>query len=306
MTLLDSCRRRGRCFGVVLLAAVGLVILTACGGNDDANDDIEQPIDVAETVAPAGPTSTPEPPPDPTTTPTTGPTSTPEPTATATSSPTPVPPTATPTVTPTPSPTPLPTRDNPFGEVISLADVLPNYTLNYTVQFDGTDDNAAVELFIAQARPELYHLRVVSAGQQTEAWRVDEVIYVLGPGGVVVELPGLVDPNLYAPSSFLFLVPDLSQIGVATILDEDAEVDGRPATMYEVDPASASAFLPPQSASTSDVDGVFHVWVDAQLTVITRMEADIEWSSGSTRQAMQMEFLITQIDSTPDMTPPGQ
>lgn len=305
MTLLDTCRIDVRRSGVVALVVTCLIILTACGGNGDA-DEVDEPAEVVATVAPSGPTSTPEPAPDPTATPTAEPTSTPEPTATATSSPTPEPPTPTPTVTPTPSPTPLPTRDDPFGEVIGVSDVIANYTLNYTVQFDGTDDNTSVELYIAQARPDLYHLRVVSAGQQTEAWRVDEVIYVLGPGGAVVELPGLVDPNLYAPSSFLFLVPDLSQIEIATILDEDADVEGRPATLYEVDPASAARFLPPQSTSTGEADGTFHVWVDEQLNVITRMDADIEWSAGSAQQTMTMRYLISQIDSTPDVAPPGQ
>lgn len=305
MTLLESCRALGRRFGFVLLAASCLVLLTACGGNSNDSEDVDQEPEVVETSIPVGPTNTPEPTPEPTLTATAEATSTPEPSPTATSSPTPEPPTPTPTMTPTPTATPLPTRDDPFGESVPAVDLLSNFTLNYTARFEGVDDESSVDLYIAQARPDLYHIRVVSAGQQTEAWRVDEVIYVLGPGGSVVELPGLVDPNLYAPESFLFLVPDVSQIGVATILDENADINGREATQYEIDPSEVSAFLPAQVIPDGEADGTFQIWVDNQLNLIIRMEADIEWTSGSGDQLVQMEFLISDIDSTPDVAPPG-
>lgn len=308
MTLLESCREHGRRYGFILVAAFGLVLFAACGGSSDESDDIDQEPEVVETAVPIGPTNTTEPEPtsEPTLTATAEATSTPEPSPTATSSPTPEPPAPTPTMTPTPTATPLPTRDDPFGESVPAVDLLSNFTLNYTARFEGIEDESSVELFIAQSRPDLYHIRVVSAGQQTEAWRVEEVIYVLGPGGSVVELPGLVDPNLYAPESFLFLVPDVSQIGVATILDENADVSGREATLYDVDPAQVAAFLPAQVTPDGDADGTFRIWVDNQLNLITQMEADIEWASGNQAQVVQMDFLISDIDSTPEVAPPGQ
>ena len=303
MTLWDCSRTFVRRFVVLAMIVAGLTLFAACGGNGDTDAD-EEP-EVVETVVPTGPTNTPEPTSEPSATTTPEATSTPQATATATSSPTPVPPTATPTNTPTPTATPLPTRDDPFGESLPVVDALQNFTLTYSANFDGPDEDSSVELFIAQANPESYHLRVASAGQQTEVWRVGSEIFVLGPGGAVVQLPGLVDPNLYAPSSFLFLVPDLQNIGVGTILDEDAEVAGRAATHYDIDPAAAAAFLPPESNTGGDIDGAFEVWVDNELNVITRMVADIEWSDGSGAQMMRMEFLISEINTTPEVQPPA-
>lgn len=285
---------------------LSLAILTACGGGGDS-DSVEPTL----TVAPAGPTSTSTPEVEPevesTSTPTV--TSTPEPTATITPSPTPVPPTATPTNTPTPTATPLPTVVAPFSTTRPAGEALTNFTLDYSARFEseGEDEEAgSVDLRIEQARADSYHLQVASVGQQTEAWRVNEAIYVLGPGGAVVEVPGLVDQNLYAPSTFLALVPDLAVIDSATVLGENVDLAGRSTTRYQIDPAEAAAFRPSQSEVGDDVEGIFEVWVDNELGVVIQMEVDVDWTgSGGESQTIVIHYLLTGINSTPEAQAPA-
>lgn len=286
---------------------LSLAILTACGGGGESES-----ADPTVTVAPAGPTSTAavtstpevEAEDEPTSTPEM--TSTPEATATIAPSPTPPPPTPTPTNTPTPTATPLPTVQAPFDTTRPLGETLTNFTLDYSARFDGADDeDGTVDLRIEQARADSYHLQVATLGQQTEAWRVNEVIYVLGPGGAVVELPGLVDQNLYAPASFLALVPDLGAIESATVLDENVDVAGRSTTHYQVDPAAASAFRPSQSEVGDDVEGAFEVWVDNELDIVIQMDVSVNWTGGGGEtQAIGIDYLVTGINSTPEAQPP--
>lgn len=285
---------------------LSLAILTACGGGGDS--DTEEVVDPTVTVAPAGPTATStaegEAEDEPTATPEA--TNTPEATATTTPSPTPVPPTATPTNTPTPTATPLPTVTAPFSETRPLGEALTNFTLDYSARFDGTDETGSVDLRIAQAREDSYHLQVATGGEQTQAWRVNEVIYVLGPGGAAVELPAVVDQNLYAPASFLALVPDLSMIESATVLGENVDVQGRDTTHLEIDPAIAAAFRPSQSEVGDDVEGTFEVWVDNELGIIIQMDVDVSWTeaAGET-QTIGIDYLVTNINSTPEAQPPA-
>ncbi|HEX2282547.1 MAG TPA: hypothetical protein VHG52_12390 [Thermomicrobiales bacterium] len=282
-----------------------LALLAACGGGDSEDPELEP--EVVETAAPSGPTPTPEEEVEPTPTEPSEPTSTPEPTATATatSTPTPEPPTPTPTITPTPSPTPLPTAEMPFQEAWPLPAEIQNYTLEYSARFDGSaGEDGAVDLRIEQANPESYHLTVATADQQTEAWRSGDVIHVLGPGGAVVELPGLVDPNLYAPSSFLVLVPDLGGIQTATVLDEDADVAGRSATHYQVDPAQAVALRPSDVEVGDDAEGNFEVWVDNELGVIVQMRLSVEWTVSRQSESIVVDYLLSNIGTTPEVPAP--
>lgn len=291
--------RRG---SVIVAAVVCMALLAACGG--DAEDTEEEP-QVVETAIPSGPTSTPEVEED--STATSEPTSTPEPTvtATATSSPTPEPPTPTPTETPTPTATPLPTVETPFVNTWPLPEEIPNYTLEYSARFDGSaDEDGAVDLLIEQANPESYHLSVSTGDQQTEAWRSGSVIHVLGPAGAVVELPGLVDQNLYAPSSFLVLVPDLSDIESATVLGEDVEVAGRSTTHYEVDPDQAAALRPTDTEAGDDVEGSFEVWVDDELGAIVQMRVSVEWTVSRQTERIVIDYLLSEIGTTPEVPAP--
>lgn len=289
--------------GGTMVVAAGMALLVACGGGD--NEDPEQEPEVVETVIPTGPTSTPETEEDSTSTTTAEATSTPEATPTATSSPTPVPPTATPTVTPTPTATPLPTVETPFINSWALPETVTNYTLEYSAQFDSSgDDDGLVSVQIQQASPESYHLAVATGEEQTEAWRVGEEIYVRGAGGAVVELPGLVDQNLYAPSSFLALVPDLRDVQVATVVSDDEDVAGRSATHYQVDAEQAAAFRPTGGQEASNVDGTFDVWVDNELGVILQIQVDAGWDVASQPESIVMNYLLSSIGTTPEVAPP--
>lgn len=284
---------------------LSLTILAACGGGADS--DTEQ-VDPTLTIAPSAPTVTSTPTSAPEEEPTSTPeqTSTPEATATRTSSPTPVPPTSTPTNTATPTATPLPTVTTPFSTTRAVDDALTNFTLDYSARYDGTDEeDGAVDLRIEQARPDSYHVQVATVGDQTEAWRVNESVYVLGPGGAAVEVPGVVDQNLYAPSTFLALIPELAPIGSATVLGENVDVAGRQTTHYRVDPAEASALRPSQSEAGDDVDGIFEVWVDNELGIVIQMEVDVDWTgSGGDSQNIAIDYLLTGIDSTPEAQAP--
>lgn len=289
--------------GVFLAATVAAMsILVACGGGSNDSDDG----DIVATTMPGGPTATQAPDPEPSATATDEATSTPANTATATVSPTPMPLTPTPTRTPTPTATPLPTVTTPFGEVRLLNDHIQNFTLTYSARFQGLEnEDGSVEVAIEQANPESYHLRVTTAGQQTEAWRAGEQIYVLGPGGAVVELPGLVDQNLYAPSSFIAIVPDLAGVDVATVLDDDVDLNGRSTTHYAIDPAAAAAFRPSQSEVGDDAEGVFEVWVDNELGIILQMVVDVEWTAASGSQTIGIDYMLTNIGTTPEIAPPA-
>lgn len=297
-------RRMLACRGGALI--LSLAILVACGGGGDSDNES---VDPTLTIEPARPTSTSTPEVEVEAEPTSTPqaTSTPEATATRTPSPTPVPPTATPTNTSTPTPTPLPTVTTPFSTTLPVGDALTNFTLDYSARYDGTDeDDGRVDLRIEQARADSYHVQVATVGQQTEAWRVNETIYVLGPGGAVVEVPGLVDQNLYAPSTFLALVPDLGTIESATVLGENVDVAGRGTTHYRIDPAEASAFRPSQSEVGDDVDGIFEVWVDNELGVVIQMEVDVDWTApGGDTQTIAIDYLLTGINSTPEAQVPA-
>ncbi len=292
--------RRGG--ALVFVTVLSLALLVACGGGGDADSEADNQ---TSTVAPSGPTSTEAAETEPTST--VVQTSTPNATATRTSSPTPEPPTPSPTRTPTPTATPLPTVAKPFETTPPVGDALTNYTLDYSARFDGADEeDGTVDLRIEQARADSYHLQVATGAVHTEAWRVNEVIYVRGPGGAVVELPGLVDQNLYAPASFLVLVPDLRVIESAGVVDDDVDVQGRSTTHYELDPADASAFRPSQSEAGNDVEGTFDVWVDNELGVVIQMEVEVDWTGrGGSTQSIGIDYLVTGINATPETQPPA-
>lgn len=303
----DRFRKLIRQTGLLAAAGLCLVLFAACIGGDSDDPEPTSTPETEATSAPSGPTpsdgATPTGEAEPTAT--SEPTSTPEPTPTITPTATPAPPTATPTNTPTPTPTPLPTEDDPAKDSLPVDQVTSNFTLHYNVQFTGGESDTAIELAVEQHDADSYHIRVQNTGQQTEAWRVGETTWVAGPNGAIVELPGLVDPNLYAPSSFLFLIPDLRESGTATVIDEDADVEGRSATRYEVDPSVADRYWPQQGNPPGEAEGTFEIWIDNELNLIVRAEADIQWPSGSNSPRMEMSYLITRIDSTPEVQPPG-
>lgn len=288
--------------GSVMLAVVlALALLAACGGGDDADEPDDSEI---ATVAPGGPTSTQQADDEPTSTPAAP--DTPAATATITPSPTPEPPTPTPTRTPPPTATPFPTVETPFANVKPVGQALENYTLDYSARFDGEEDeDGEVELRIEQTNPASYHLQVTAVGQQTESWLVNDIVYVRGEGGAVVELPGLVDRNLYAPSSFLVLVPNLAGIESATLVDEQADVGGRSATHYLLDPEDAAAFRPSQREVGDDVEGTFDVWVDNELGIVLQMTVVVEWSAGAgSTQAIGIDYLVSNVNATPEIQAP--
>lgn len=303
----DRLRVMFRRAGLLAAAGLCLFVLTACIGGDD-NDEPETVVEV--TAPPSDPTTEPEATAtdevEPTATEEPSATSTPEPSPTATLTPTPALPTATPTNTPTPTPTPLPTVENPAKDAQPVDRVTANFSLTYSVQFTGSEHDTDIRLEVSQHNADSYHIRVENSGQHTEAWRVGDVTWVAGPNGAIVELPGLVDPNLYAPSSFLFLIPDLRQLGSATVLDENAEVEGRPATHYEVDPAAGNFFWPQQSEPPGEPEGTFELWIDHELNLIVRAEADVKWGTAANAPRMVMSYLISQLNSTPEVQPPAQ
>lgn len=287
----------------MLVVVAGMALLVACGGGD--SDDPEQEPEVVETVIPTGETATPEPEDDPASTPTAEATSTPEASPTATASPTPVPPTATPTITPTPTATPLPTVQAPFSDAWPLPESVTNYTLEYSARFDGGGDGGdLVSVQIQQANPESFHLVIATGEEQTEAWRVGEVIYVRGAGGAVVELPGLVDQNLYAPSSFLALVPDLRGVQVATVVNDNEDVAGRSATHYQVEAEEAAAFRPAGGPEVTDADGTFDAWVDNELGVLLQFQVEAGWDVENQPETIVINYLLSNIGTTAEIASP--
>jgi hypothetical protein len=275
--------------GLLLLA----LLLAACSVSGDDDDDAP-PTATADAPPPtateaAAPTDTAEPELSATAT------ETPEPTATATLTPTP-------TNTPTPSPTPYPEIGNPFGNLTQPNDVLENFTLSYRGEFSGPEDTVeGIEIFIEQSSPTRYHLRT-DAG--VEIWVVEDQTYFRNPDGSVFPIQSAVDPILISPAAYLIQIPDPRAVPSALEVGRD-DVEGRPATMYSVDPAQIEQFGLSGEQTVQNPEGRIEVWVDEELGFVSRLRVDVEWTdeNGQERKA-RTRLLVSNVGATPEIQPP--
>lgn len=271
------------------------LILSACSitGDDDPAATPDADATIETTSAPTGPTATPEEPPA-TPTLTTTPTLTPTATSTATA-------TETATPTPSPTPTPLPVIENPFAELRQPDAVLENFTVSYRGEFETAEGGVeGLEIFIEQSSPNRYHLR---SGADVEIWVIDQATYFRNPDGSVFQIQSAVDPVLVSPAAYLIQIPNPSNISEALEVGEE-EVQGRPATQYQVEPAQFDEFGLAQGA-VEGPEGEIDIWIDQEHGFISKMLFEVEWQneSGATLTA-QAELLVSDVGTTPEVQAP--
>lgn len=250
--------------------------------------------DVAVASVTMAPTTAPTTAPTPSATPTTAPT------ATATPSPTP---TLTPTPEPTATATPIPIAENPFLNVPSPDVVLENYTVTYTGVFETPQDGQqTLEIFIEQSGPNRYHLR---AGPEVEIWVIDTATYFKNPDdGAIFLIPSAVDPGLVSPAAYLIQVPNPANVPQALVIGQES-IDGRPATHYRATADQVQQLGLADDQTMIDPEGVFDIWIDAELGYISQMLIDVEWTDeNGERQASDIDLIITRVGSTPEVVAP--
>ena len=288
----ESVSRRLALVGSILLAAV---LLSGCiVGTDD--DDPTPTSESRETPTEAASPS-------------------PQVTATATTQPSPEAPTATTapataTTTPTPRPTstatPIPTE--PLGEIAPINPIaLENFTLSTDISLRGIPGQSdfVLNLLILQASPSHYYVKSTTGGSSLESWLVDGTTYLTQADGSVAELPGGSDTALFSPALLVQTVPALAGETQAIDLGTE-EVAGRQTTHRQIaadDLIADTTWLP---ADASDADGVVDLWIDNELGIVIRQEADITWENadGSTG-SYEIRYEVTNVGATEPVTAPG-
>jgi hypothetical protein len=298
-------------WAICALLALSLTI-AACGGGDDD--------DVTPTAEAAAATETPAAISQETPTTASDPTPTVEATATL-QAPTATAQPATPTQAQAAATATSPATATPTGTVEEdlLADIemldpelLPNFTLVMRIEMRGVpgeledmDEDAIFDLEIEQSALDNYHMRFNSADMVIEIWSVDGMTYITEDDGSIVSLPGS-DMGFFSPSLFLQTVPPLDSELQARRTGEET-VSGRQTTRYEVSAENYLALseLFEDGMVPDDADGELVLWVDNELNIPIRYDADITWTNtDGTDGVLLMNYLISDIGSTPRVEAP--
>lgn len=296
-------RTRGRWSLVVL--GLGLLVGSACSLRTDADPtatSAPQPVAPTATV-----TVAPSPSPAASATATA---TTPPPSATATLTPSPTR-TSTPTRTPTTAPTATATAPlvQPFGNVQVLdPNAVTNYTLAISYGASGMpgNPNATVELNIQQSAPDNYHVRVVTDGIPVESWAVNGTHWLLQESGIV-QLPAEIDAELFAPAVFLHNPAIPSGTDSARRIGS-FNVDGRPATLYRMDPADAARMVAGDDAfvdGMQNANGSLDIWIDDQANIVLQISGAVAWvNADGSPGGIRYTYLLNSIGSTAPVGPP--
>jgi len=204
--------------------------------------------------------------------------------------------------------------DSPFGELDSLAADVPNFTLEFNGEFVNVPDDlgdiysSEFELMLAQSDPDVYHLRIVTTGDeevQVELWSLPTATYLSEDGSEPVELPaGLAGE--FSLAEVLMVMPPVELIQNAEEVGED-EINGRTATEYRVSAEEAVMILlaQGQDITVSNPQGEMTIWVDEELGIILQMDADITFENDDgTDGSILIEYVVTDIGDTDDIEAP--
>jgi hypothetical protein len=285
-----SVSRRLVWIAVVLVASA---LLSACivGSDDDPTATVEATTAPTEAASP----------------------STAESTATATqvpSTPTPEPPTATATSTSTPSPTPTATAipKVPLGAITALnPSAIQNFSLSTDVELRGVPNQTdfVTSLLILQSAPNHYYIRSTTGGSGLESWLVDGTTYLTQADGSVAELPDGSDTALFSPALLVQTIPTLSNETLATPLGFE-DVSGRQATRYQIDAEDLLASTSWLPADVRDEDGQVDVWIDTELGIVLRQDANVTWENGDgTAGSYIIRYEVTNVGTTEPVRAPG-
>lgn len=204
--------------------------------------------------------------------------------------------------------------EGPFTELAELAADVPNFTLEFTGRFENVPDDtgdifsADLEMMLAQSEPDVYHIRLVSTGDedlQIEVWALTTATYISESGSAPVELPAGLAAE-FAPAEMLMILPPVELLQTAEEVGED-EVDGRTATEYRVDAQQAVLVLVAEGedVNVSNPQGEMNIWVDDELGIIVQMTADITFDNeDGTEGSIVIDYLVSDIGETDDIEAP--
>jgi hypothetical protein len=302
-----------------------VLILAACGGGDD--DATATP---AAANTPAAAAATPTQPtaagtPDPGTpeatatvaaaTPTTAPASPPAVTPTVAATPTeraatPTTQAVAPTMTPGVGATATIDPEDPFADIEMLdPELLPNFTMSFRLSATGISEEEDLEsmiLEIQQSEIDNYHMRFEGDGVVVEAWQIDGISYLRQDDGSILEVPAEAGAGFFSPSMFLTVMPALDPELRAARVGEET-VNGRQTTHYRItgaDYLALSEFFGTGEVP-SDISGDVNVWIDNELNIMIRQNADITWTNADGTQGnFDAEYEIRDIGTTPRVEAP--
>jgi hypothetical protein len=205
--------------------------------------------------------------------------------------------------------------DSPFEDLGDLAADVPNFTMEFNGEFVNVPDdlgetyNTGFEMMLAQSGPDVYHLRLVTTGDevvQVEVWSLPTATYLSEDGSDPIELP----PGLageFSPADALMAMPPVELIENAEMVGED-EINGRNATEYRIDAEDAVMILVAQGQdiTVSNPQGEMTVWIDEELGIILQMDADVTFDNeDGTEGSILIEYVVSDIGDTDDIKAPA-
>lgn len=197
----------------------------------------------------------------------------------------------------------------PFGAVQAIdPNTLTNFTLAITYTATGMpgNANAAVELGVQQNSPSNYHVRAVTDGALLESWAVDGAFYLQQDSGIV-KLPAEIDGQLFAPAVFMHATP-LPMGGDSARRVGTFVVDGRPATLYRMDPDAAARMVAADDAFVDmmrDATGNLDIWIDDELGIVLQIDGAVAWTNGDGAPGgIRYTYLLSAIGTTPVVAAP--
>lgn len=201
----------------------------------------------------------------------------------------------------------------PFDDLTDVQAELPNFTLNFTGQFENVPDDTGamftsdLEMMLAQSERNIYHLRLETTGDESlsiEIWSLEDATFIAEGGGEPIELPAGTAEQV-APVDALAILPPVELLESAEEVGQE-EIDGRTATRYRVEPEQAALILVSQNATISNPQGDMDIWVDDELGILLQMIADITFENeDGTEGRVQVDHQISDIDETEAIEAPN-
>jgi hypothetical protein len=203
--------------------------------------------------------------------------------------------------------------DDPFADLGDLQGDVPNFTLDFTANFENVPDDtgeifsADIDMMLAQSEPDIYHLSFMTTGDEAieiEVWSLAEATYIAESGGEPVELPGGMASE-FAPTNLLVIVPPVETLAVAEEVGQE-DVNGRSATQYRVEAEDAALILAPEGSEINDPEGEMNIWIDDELGIVLQMTSDVTWTNADdTDAAVTLDYMVSDVGETDDIEAPS-
>lgn len=203
--------------------------------------------------------------------------------------------------------------DDPFADLGDLQGDVPNFTLDFTGNFENVPDDtgaiftADLDMMLMQSEPDIYHLNFMTTGDdaiEIEVWSLADATYIAESGGAPVELPAGMASEL-APTELLVVVPPVEALAVAEEVGQE-DVNGRSATHYRVAAEDAAVILAPEGAEINDPEGEMDIWLDDEFGIVVQMTSDVTWTNADdTEAAVTIDYMVSDIGETDDIEAPS-